>query len=169
MGCIGVLFAVPEETVEHIRSLPMAERPVFISETLEDEYFDDYPERTAEVEDMWDAIHRSLTDGSLCFDCRQYPLGGVILGGEILYFDGEKYDDYIITAKRPLEVAGLAGELEKLSKAKFKKGYDLIGDDHAGEKSRADMEQAYEFLEDIVPFYRLAAEQGLWVLFTAEQ
>ena len=166
---IGVLFAVPAEVVEHIRSLPMPERPVYISEELEDLYFEDYPERTAELDKSWDAIHRSLTDGSLCFDCGEYPLGGVILGGELLYYDGEEYDDYIITAKSPLEVARLAEELEKLTKAKFKRGYDSIDGSYPEPKSKEDMEYSWEYLEDAVPFFRHAAGQGLWVLFTADQ
>ena len=166
---IGVLFAVPAETVEHIRSLPMPERPVYISEELEDLYFEDYPERTAELDKAWDAVHRSLTDGSLCFDCKEYPLGGVILGGELLYYDGEEYDDYIITAKSPLEVSHLAEGLEKLTKAQFKRGYDSIDDTYPEPKSKEDMEYSWEYLEDAVPFFRHAAGQGLWVLFTADQ
>ncbi len=169
MSCIGVLFAVPEETVEHIKSLPMAERPVYISEELEDLYFDDYPERTAELDKAWDAIHRALTDGSLCFDCAGYPLGGAILGGEILYYDGEEYDDYIITAKPPLMVAEVAKRLSKLTKAQFKKGYDSIDDSYPEPLSKDDMEYSFEYLQDAIPFFRFAAEHGLWVLFTADQ
>lgn len=166
---LGVLFAVPSETVEHIRSLPMSERPVYISEELEDLYFEDWPERTAELDKAWDAIHRSLTDGSLCFDCGEFPLGGVILGGELLYYDGEEYDDYIITAKSPLQVSDLAGELEKLTKARFKRGYDSIDDTYPEPLSKEDMEYSWEYLQDAVPFFRHAAKQGLWVLFTADQ
>ena len=166
---LGVLFAVPSETVEHICSLPMRERPEYISEELEELYFEDYPERTAELDKAWDAIHRSLTDGSLCFDCKEYPLGGVILGGELLYYDGEEYDDYIITAKSPLEVSRLAEGLGKLSKAQFRRGYDSIDDTYPEPKSKDDMEYSWEYLEDAVPFFRHAAKQGLWVLFTADQ
>ena len=165
---IGVLFAVPQETVEHIKSLPMAERPVYISDELEDLYFEDYPERTAELENSWDAVHRSLTDGSLCFDCSGFPLGGVVLGGEILYYDGEQYNDYVITAKPPLMVSELSKNLDKLTKAQFKRGYESIDDTYPDELSKDDMECSWEYLEDAVPFFRFAAKHGLWVLFTAE-
>ena len=166
---LGVMFAVPAEVVEHIRSLPMRERPVYISEELEELYFEDYPERTAELDKAWDAIHRSLTDGTLCFDCGQYPLGGVILGGEVLYFDGEEFDDYIITAKSPEEVTSLAEGLDRLTKARFKRGYDSIDGTYPEPLSKEDMEYSWEYLEDAVPFFRHAAKQGLWVLFTADQ
>ena len=49
MSCLGVLFAVPEDVVKHIRALPMAQRPEYISDELEEEYFEEYPERTAET------------------------------------------------------------------------------------------------------------------------
>ena len=166
---LGVLFAVPEETVEHIRSLPMAERPRYISEELEELYFEDYPERTAELDKSWDAIHRALTDGSLCFDCGGYPLGGVILGGELLYYDGEEFDDYIITAKPPEQTARLTEELEGLTKAKFRRGYRLIDESYPEQLSDEDMEYSWEYLQDAVPFFRHAAKMGLWVLFTADQ
>lgn len=169
MSCLGVLFAVPEDVVSHIKSLPMEQRPVYISEELEDLYFEDYPERTAELDKTWDAIHRALTDGSLCFDCKDYPLGNTVLGGEVLYYDGDKYDDYIITAKSPLMVSELAKGLDKLTKAQFKRGYDKIDDSYPEPLSKEDMELSWEYLEDAVPFFRFAAEHGLWVLFTADQ
>lgn len=169
MGCLGVLFAVEPEIVEHIRALPMAQRPVYISEELEDEYFEEYPERTAELDEAWDAIHRSLTDGTLSFDCEDHPLGAVILGGEVLYYDGEEFDDYIITAKSPLQVSQIAQGLSKLTKAQFKKGYEKIDDTYPEELSKADMEYSWEYLEDAEPFFRYAAAKGLWVLFTADQ
>ncbi|MBR1764144.1 MAG: YfbM family protein [Ruminococcus sp.] len=169
MSCLGVLFAVPEETVEHLRGLPMDERPAFISEELEEEYFEEYPERTCELDKSWDAIHRALTDGSLCFDCGGYPLGGVILGGELLYFDGEEHDDYIITAKPPLMAAELVKGLEALTEKQFKQGYDRIDDTYPDELSKEDMEYSFEYLQDAVPLFRFAAKHGLWVLFTADQ
>lgn len=169
MSCLGVLFAVPEEVVAHIKSLPMAERPDYISEELEEEYFEDYPERTAELDKSWDAMHRALTDGSLCFDCAEHPLGAVILGGELLYYDGEEYDDYIITAKPPELVRRIVKELGSLSVEAFRAGYDRIDDTYPDPLSDEDFEYTYSYLEDALPFFRHAAEHDLWVLFTVDQ
>ncbi|MBR6102959.1 MAG: YfbM family protein [Ruminococcus sp.] len=166
---LGVLFAVPGETVEHLKSLPAEERPVYISEELEELYFEDYPERTAELDKAWDAIHRALTDGSLSYDCSGWPLGGVILGGEVLYGGCEDQDDYIITAKPPIMVSELAKGLETLTKAKFKRGYDAIDSTYPEPLSKEDMEYSWEYLGDAVPFFTFAAKHGLWVLFTADQ
>ncbi|WP_124097939.1 YfbM family protein [Ruminococcus sp. Marseille-P6503] len=169
MSCLGVLFAVPEDVVGHIKALPMEERPEYISLSLEELYFEDYPERTAELDKAWDAIHRSLTDGTLSFDCGEYPLGGVILGGEILYYDGAEYDDYIITAKSPEEVKNIYTQLAGLTKKQFREGYDKIDETYPDERGDEDFEYSWEYLQDAVPFFRLAAEKGLWVLFTADQ
>lgn len=169
MSCLGVLFAVPEDVVKHIRALPMAQRPEYISDELEEEYFEEYPERTVELDKAWDAIHRSLTDGTLSFDCESYPLGGAVLGGELLYYDGDKYDDYIITAKSPSMVRELYSWLVKLTKKQFREGYSKIDETYPDELSGEDLEYSWEYLQDSIPFFRLAAEKDLWVLFTADQ
>ena len=169
MSCLGVLFAVDELTVERIRNMKMSERPGYISEELEELYFEEYPERTCELDKAWDAMHRALTDGTLCFDCTGFPLGLAVLGGEILYFDGAEYDDYIITAKSPEQVRSVYEGLAALSEKDLKKGYDKIDPEEYEDKGREDYEYTLEYLQDSLPFWRFAAERGLWVLFTADQ
>jgi hypothetical protein len=166
---IGVLFAVDETTVKQIESMETAERPEYISEKLEELYFEEYPERTCELDRFWEAMHRAFTDGGFCFDCGEYPLGKAILGGKILYFDGEEYDDYIITAKNPDEVKAVYKALSALSETAFKKGYNKIDPGEYEDKGREDYENTLEYLQDSIPFWRFAAEHGLWVLFTADQ
>lgn len=169
MSCLGVLFAVDELTVERIRNMKMSERPDYISDDLEDLYFEEYPERTCELDKSWDAMHRALTDGNLCFDCADHPLGLAVLGGELLYFDGEEYDDYIITAKNPGQVKTVYEALSALSEKDFKKGYNKIDPEEYEDKGKEDYEYTLEYLQDSLPFWRFAAEHGLWVLFTADQ
>lgn len=168
MSCLGVLFAVGADIVEKLRAMPVEGRPVFISEELEELYFEEYPDMTFELDSSWDAMHRALTDGSLSFDS-DAPLALAILGGERLYFD-EEHDDYIITAKSPEQVRAVYKGLSKLSDAEFRKRYKAIPDEEYGElKSKEDLEYTLEYLQDSVSFWRYAAEQGLWVLFTADQ
>lgn len=147
----------------------LSERPEFISEELEELYFEEYPERTFELDKSWDAMHRALTDGKLCFDCGEYPLGMAILGGELLYFDGEEYDDYIITAKSPEQVAELYERLKAFGESDFKKGYDRIDPQEYDDKDDEDLEYTLEYFTDSIAFWRFAAENRLWVLFTADQ
>lgn len=169
MGSLGVLFAVDEITVERIRNMKMSERPDYISDDLEELYFEDYPERTCELDKSWDAMHRAFTDGSLCFDCSEYSLGLAVLGGEILYFDGKEYDDYIITAKTPEQVKTVYEALRDLSEKDLKKGYGRIDPEEYEDKGEEDYEYTLEYVRDSLPFWRFAADHGLWVLFTADQ
>lgn len=169
MGCIGVLFSVDEEIVEHIKSLPMEQRPYYISEELEDLFFEEYPEKTAELDEYWDIIHRAITNGTLSFDTDEYPLNAMVLGGDVLYFDGDKYDDYIIVAKNPEMVQKLAVDISKLTKSEFKRGFLRIGNDYSENLSNDDVENAWECLQDTIPFLKLAAKNKQWVLFTVDQ
>lgn len=166
MEGIGVLFAVDEPVVNKLRSIKTALRAEYISEEIEELYFEEYPERTAELDTAWDAMHRALTDGTLCFDCTDQPLGMAILGGELLYFDGVKYTDHIITVKNPGEVKAVYEGLSALSEKEIKKGYDKIDPEEYGDKSKADLEYMLEYLEDSIPFWKFAAEKGLWVIFS---
>lgn len=165
---LGVLFAVGQDIVKKLKDMQLEERPVFISEELEDLYFEEYPDRTFELDKSWDAMHRALTDGTLCFDGTG-PAALAILGGERLYFD-EQHDDYIITLKSPEQAKAVYETLSKLTDAEFRKRYKAIPDEEYGDfKDNEDMEYTLEYLRDSVSFWRYAAEQGLWVLFTADQ
>lgn len=168
MSALGVLFAVGGDVIEQLRGMPLEERPVYISEELEDLYFEDYPECTYELDKSWDAMHRALSDGTLSFDGTD-PLSLAILGGEKLYFD-DSHDDYIITAKTPEQVGEIAEALSALTDEQFTERYNAISDDGYNDlKSPEDLEYTLEYLRDSIPFWRNAAKQGLWVLFTADQ
>lgn len=170
MAAPGVLFAVDALCIERLRAMKTAERPAYISQDLEELYFEEYPERTCELEGSWEAMHRAFTGGDFTFDgfdSEKCPLGMAILGGELLYFDGEKFDDYIISAKTPEQVKAVSSAISALTEADFKKMYKKIGSDYE-DKSAEDYEYTLEFLQDSVPFWRFAAEHGLYVLFTAE-
>lgn len=168
MSALGVLFAVGGEIIEKLRKMPLEERPVFISEELEELYFEDYPECTYELDKSWDAMHRALSDGRLSFDGTD-PLSLAIMGGERLYFD-ESHDDYIITAKSPEQVAEISEALSALTDELFTERYNAIPDSEYGDlKSPDDLEYTLEYLRDSIPFWTYAAKQGLWVLFTADQ
>jgi hypothetical protein len=168
MAGSGIFFAVDRDTAERLKKTDMAERPFFITKELDEVYFDEYPERTCELEDSWEAVHRALTDGSFCFDCADFPLGNAVLGGEVLYFDGKKYDDHIITLKTPEQAKSVFEGLAALDEKTFSKGYAKIPAEEYPDKSADDCEAAYEYLCDSVSFWRYAAEHGLYVLFTAE-
>ncbi len=164
---MGFLFAVPADTVDALRELPAEKRPAYITREIEEQYFEDYPERTYELDGSWEAIHRALT-GGFDFDSDS-PLAPAILGGELIYYDDASYDDYnIITAKPPLTVSAVCGELSKLGAADFKKLYDRIPADEYPDKDSDDFEDALEHFEDSAAFWKFASDKGFWVLFAAE-
>lgn len=167
MSCLGVLFAVPEKEVQALRAMPVDDRPDYISEELEELYFEEYPERTCELDKSWDAMHRLLTDGTLSFGGED-PLAKAVLGGEVLYFD-EDHDDYIITAKTSDEVKKVYEALNGLDDSEIRRRYFAIPADEYEDKDEEDYEYTVEYLRDSLSFWRYAAEKGLWVLFTADQ
>ncbi|SDA11999.1 protein of unknown function [Ruminococcus sp. YE71] len=157
----GVYFAVDGQTVKKLRSLGAKGAAEYIIQELEPLYFDEFPEQTFEVEEYWEAIHRALT-GDFLFDGSE-PMSEVILGGELLSYDG-----YIVSAKPPEQVSKLCGEIASLTESDFDKGYSAIDTADYPDKSAEDCEEAFGYLKDSLSFWRFAAEHGLWVLFTAE-
>ena len=168
MSCLGVLFAVEFPVVSKLRRLPADERVDLISEEIEQVWFDEFPERTFELDKSWDAMHRLMTDGTLSYGGKdKYAL--VILGGELIY-PVEDEDDYIITAKSPMQVKEIYQALRSLTDEEIRKRYFAIPDEEYGElKSEDDFEYTLEYLRDSIQFWRNACENDLWVLFTANQ
>lgn len=167
MSCLGVLFAVEQNTVEKLKNTLVDDRPDFIAE-LEGEMFENFPERVYELDKSWDAMHRLLTDGTLSFYAG--GMGLALLGGQIIYYDEPQHTDYIITAKAPQQVKEVSKLLDKLSDGEIRRRYFAIPDDEYGEyKSEEDYEYTYEYLTESKTFWHYAAENGLWVLFTADQ
>lgn len=166
MSCLGVLFAVTEDEVRALRKTELDDRPEYIAEEIEQLYFDEYPERTCELDKSWDAMHRLFTDGTLSFGGESVLAIG-ILGGEVLYFD-EDHDDYIITAKSPEQVRAFSEALDRLTDEEIKRRYNAIPADEY-DKDDEDFEYTLEYIDGIREFWKNAADKGLWVLFTADQ
>src|SRR5262245_7081653 len=98
MGCLGVHFALTQEEVAHLRSLPDSHtRLEYLQNDIEDFYFHKQPCWKAESDKAWDAMHRALSDGQLTWDGGSYPLNHTVLGGELLYAES----DYIMSLKSP--------------------------------------------------------------------
>ena len=100
MGCLGVYFSLSEDEVQDLQRIPECERPDYIHEELEEVYFAHHPERMAESDKAWDAMHRALADGQLSRDGGAYPLNHVVIGGESLYSES----DFIMMLKTPAQV-----------------------------------------------------------------
>ena len=107
MSCLGVLFSLDETEVSKLKSFESdGERLDYLQEDIEETMMTNEPERYAEFDKSWDALHRSLTDGKLEWSNGSFPLNHVILGGEVIYHE----DDYIMSLKTP-------GQVEKIAQA----------------------------------------------------
>jgi Domain of unknown function (DUF1877) len=123
MSCLGVLFSLSEKEVIKLKSFNSdEERLDYLQTEIEEIYFDKYPERIAELDKAWDAIHRSLTDGKLGYSNGNFPLNHVVLGGETLYFE----DDYIMSLKTPQQVKQIAQSLIRFDETSLNVGYKKI-------------------------------------------
>jgi len=169
MACLGVLFSLDEQTVLKLKSFKSDEdRLEFLQEDIESSFMENEPERFAELDQAWDGLHRSLTDGKTEWDNGTFPLNHVILGGQRIYYK----DDYIMSLKTPKQVLEIANAVEKLSKDDLKTGYNKIlpDDKDYGEfLSEEDFEYTWTWFKNSVEFWKKTASEERFVLFTADQ
>ncbi len=166
MGCLGLHLSRDEEQVSALRATPGNQRVEYVQEELEERLWSSEPSRGQETDKAWDAIHRALTDGDLGYDNGEYPLSHVVLGGEPLYSG----DDYVMSLKTPAQVRAVAAALDAVTKELLRAGYNAIEQaSYQGELGEEDFEYTWDWFGGLVEFYRRAAAEGRWVLFTADQ
>ena len=167
MSCLGVLFSLDEQEVNKLKSFEFDnDRLEYLQEEIEEIYFDKYPERMAELDKSWDAIHRSLTNGKLENQNGSFPLNHVIMGGEFIYSDV----DYIMSVKTPEQVKKIAEEINKIDEQFLKTGYYKIdANDYGFPLSEDDFEYTWSWLNGSKEFWNIAAAENRFVLFTADQ
>jgi hypothetical protein len=167
MSCLGVHFSLTADEVAKLKSFKKDEQRLeYLQEELEEAYFAGDRQFIAETDKAWDAIHRALTDGQLAYDNGEFPLSHVILGGEPLYFSG----DYIMSLKTPEEIRSIAEALKSIGREELHRRYCLIDTDEYGcSVDDEDFEYTWHSFEDLVGFFERAANQGRFVLFTADQ
>lgn len=119
-----------------------------------------------ETDKAWDAIHRALTDGGLEWNNGEYPLNHVILGGLYL-MDGE---DYIAVLKSRDQVRDVADAIAGIDDLAMAERYaSVVPPDYAPEYGDEDRDYTVDWFGGVRAFYRLAADAGRSVLFTADQ
>jgi hypothetical protein len=165
MSCLGVLFSLDKNVVDHLKSFSDdEERLDYLQGDIEEVYFEEHPEWVCELDKAWDAIHRTLTDGNLEWKNGEYPLNHFILGGEILY----SQDDYIMTLKSPQQVNDICNALASITVGLFKEKYSQIRKE-VYETSDEDLEYSWEWFDQSRDFWKRAAADRRYVLFTADQ
>ncbi len=166
MACLGVLFSLNEATVAKLKAFTSdGERLDFLQEDIEENMMTNEPERYTELDKSWDALHRSLTDGKLEWANGSFPLNHIILGGEQLYHQ----DDYIMSLKTPEQVEKIAAAIVTISEQDLRNGYNKIDSEEYGDLSDEDFEYTWTWLLESLAFWKTAAAEKRFVLFTVDQ
>ena len=167
MGCLGVHFALSEQDVDGLRAHDDEEdRLSFLTDQIERTYFQHHKAYVGQSDKAWDAIHRALADGRLTWDGGSYPLNHTVLAGEILYTG----DDYIMSLKTPPQVRDVAAALERITLDDFRRRYFAIDKaSYQGTLDEEDFQYTWSWFGNVRDLYRLAAKEGRYVLFTADQ
>ena len=167
MGCLGVHFALTGKEAAHLRSLEdEQERLEHVTEEIEETYLGEHRDLTAESDKSWDAMHRALADGQLSWDGGDYPLNHTVLAGELLYTDS----DYIMSLKTPQQVRDIAKALPAISEEEFRRRYFAIDAKSYGfPLTDEDFRYTWDSFQGVRDLYTRAAQEGRFVLFTADQ
>jgi hypothetical protein len=169
MSCLGVHFALTEHEVAHLRSLADEQaRLNYLQEEIEELYFGKHPELMAESDKSWDAMHRALADGTMNWNGGEYPLNHTILAGELLYTGS----DYIMSLKAPQQVRDIATALPTITEEEFRRRYFAIEVESYGQGfplSDQDFCYTWDYFQIVRDCYTQAAQQGRFVLFSADQ
>ena len=160
MGTRSVLFAIDEADVSCLRAAVDDDARVHHVTDVIEERWDE--EHLTEIPNLWDPIHRSLTDGRLAFDNGSFPRNRCILGGERL-----THGDYIISFTSAELVPEVASSLAAMTREEFAAGCALIdADEYGPDFGEEDLERAWECFEDARALWLKASEVGRAVIFT---
>lgn len=166
MACLGVLFSLDEKIVKKLKSFKTDEKRLeYLQEDIEEVYFEQYPDKIAELDKAWDSIHRCLTDGKLEWENGDYPLNHIILGGELIYHE----EDYIMSLKNPNQVQDIADNIDLVTEEILRIGYNKIdSQDYGFELTVEDFQYTVDWFRDSINFWKQAAKDKRYVLFTAD-
>jgi hypothetical protein len=167
MAFLGVLFSLDEKTVLKLKSFESdGDRLNYLQEEIEEDLMSNHPDKFAELDKSWDALHRSLTDGKLEWSNGTFPLNHVVLAGELLYHE----DDYIMSLKTPEQVLKIANAIGAITEENLREGYNKIDSQAYGfELTDEDFEYTWTWFQESLEFWKKAATEKRYVLFTVDQ
>lgn len=157
------MFAITNEDLEALEARQGSEELAeYISEVIEERWDDGY---VCELDKAWDALHRSLTDGTLG-DGGEYPLSAVIFGHEPL----DAGDEYFVGLTRPADVPVVANALESVSVELLRDGYHRIpASDYGPNYGDEDLEYMLHWFAELPGFWQRARDAKRAVIFTVDE
>ncbi len=163
MTCRGVHFALAEDDVRRLLDADGNEAVRSILSEIVKRWDKAW---LVESDKAWDAMHRSLSNGTLYHDEGEYPLNRAVLGGKHL----DDAEDHVVSYVPPKEVKDVAAALAPLTEEAFRVRYDAIDpDDYNGEHGDADFKVTWETFRSVRDLYKKAAASGRAVVFTVDQ
>jgi hypothetical protein len=162
MTCVlGVHFAITAEQESQLLAADSAgdtEALEALLEEIEEGWPSGDDDLKVDTDKEWDAIHRSLGDGTLDPDAPRYPLSHAVLGGR------QMHDDYHVCYVSADEVREVAAALHQVDEARLRRGFESIGDDYRGP---LEFDYTWSNFVDVRSFFDRAAEAKRAVIFTA--
>ena len=158
---LGVHFAITDDDRRELLELEGDDEGIseYVHEVIE-ERDDDY---SVETDKAWDAIHRSLTDGSLAFGNGSSPLELAVLGGKLLT-SGE--DEIVVLVDKD-QAPAVAAALAAVTEASLRTGYERIDAADYPEFGDEDFDYTWENFVQLTDFWQQAAAAKRHVIFTA--
>ena len=170
MSNLGVSYALVKQDVDKLKIVDKKGRLDYMFNIIEPVYFDEHEDYVLEIPYTWESMHRLFTGGKLEFRKQDYkdkykPLCYAVLGGEVLY---DEYDGYI-TLKTPEQVKDIAKALEKLNKEDCEELYYKQEEKNVDpEADYIDFDDLWEDIEHSVKFFKKAAADNRYVIFTVD-
>jgi len=163
MPGLGVHFALTDEETQRLLAL---ESDLAVMSFVEEIEGGADRGRSFSSDKAWDALHRSLSNGTLFFDEGEYPLNRAFLGGKHLY----AAEDYVVAYVDPKEVKDVDAALATLTEQDLRTRYDAIDpDEYDGKHGGEDFQVILEKFRGLRDFYKKAAAGGRAVVFTVAQ
>ena len=161
MTARGVHFAIDSDQAKRLLAAEDDDELISIVEEIEEEW-----DGAFESDKAWDALHRSLSNGTLDPEEGEPPLNTVFFGGKVLNQD----DDYHVVLITPREVSEIATALAKVTEPWLRSRYDALEfPDYEGEKSDEDFAYTWSSFQGLPKFFSRAAKDKRHVIFTVSQ
>ena len=162
MSRLGVLYALKEDELNKLRSLPHDERYDYMLEEIEETLLE--TPRGCELDKAWEGIQYCLGGGE--WDEENSVPTNIVFGGEFLV----ETEDEIITLKTHSEVKQIVVYLHQNNLQEIiRKNFPLINEqEYSLPKNDDTLNYLLGWSGDIQSFYENAQKEGCSVIFTVD-
>ncbi len=162
MSCLGVHVALAEDDARRLLAAADDDAVLEVIGGLEKRRDEGWLVQSGK---QWDALHRSLSNGTIYYDEGEYPLNRAVLGGRHLYGG----DDVVVAFVAPNEVKDVAAALAPMTEKDLRARYDAIDpDDYDGPHGDEDFKATWRTFQGVRDLYGKAAAAGRAVVFTVD-